>query len=88
MSKIEPIRMACAEFRIANQKPGNFKFCAPFNVRTLIGRNLVAISNRAFKRSDEAEIKSVHSGIFRLILGIKGIKIQSIVFSSGFFING
>ena len=29
------------ESRAANQKPGNLIFFAPFNERTLIGRNLV-----------------------------------------------
>ena len=30
--------------KTANQKPGNFRFYAPFNERNLIGRNLVRIS--------------------------------------------
>ena len=37
VSKIQPIRVAYAESRTANQKPGNLKFCATFE-KTLIGR--------------------------------------------------
>ena len=49
MSKIKPIRVAYAESKAANQKQENFKFWAPFNERTLIGRNPVGISKKKGK---------------------------------------
>ena len=44
--------MAYEESQTANQKPGNLKFCAPLNERTLIGQNFL-------KEWIKQEIKSV-----------------------------
>ena len=62
--------MAYAESRTANQKPGNLKFCAPFNEQTLIGLNLIWDIQKEGERVHYAEIKSVHSGYLDKAIGI------------------
>ena len=51
MSKIKSIRVAYAESQTANQKPENLNFSAPYNKRTLIGRNPIGISKKRGKRA-------------------------------------
>ena len=58
---MQPIKVAYAKHPTSNQKPGNYKFYAPFNKRTLIGRNPVWISKKREISGLKAEIKSVHN---------------------------
>ena len=57
MSEIQPIRVAYAESRTVNQKPGNWKFWAPLNERNLIGRNLERIKLKSKVSTVDIQIK-------------------------------
>ena len=70
--KIQPIRLSYAESRTANRKPGNLKFCAPFNERIFIGRNPVDI------QKEEQSVFTVDIQIKRSVLRVSNPKIYII----------
>ena len=61
--------MAYAESQTANQKPGNLKYFAPFNERTLMWQNLVSKK----REKERIKVSTLDIYIKRSGLCIKGI---------------
>ena len=71
--------MAYAKSRTADQKPGNLKFCAPFNEITSIGLNVVGIIKMREKSrlSRKLKVSTLDIEIKRSELRVSNSKVPS-----------
>ena len=79
MSKIKSIRVAYAESQTANQKPENLNFSAPYNERTLIGRNPIGMYKKRGKWciKQKSNVSTVDIQIKRSVFKVSSVKLNS-----------